>query len=730
MVDGKPFFGNDASIALKNLPAEVIDKVQIFDKTSEQSEFTGFKDGQTSKTINIITKRDKRNGVFGKGLIGYANNKHYLLNGNINMFNGNRRISIIGMSNNINQQNFESQDMINPEKMNDGSGGSNQTANGINTIHSLGCNYSDNWGKKWLVTASYFFNQTHNITDLINTRTTFVNDTTNNYSTEKSKSNSQNNNHRFNMRMEYTIDSSNSLTIIPSFSFQKYTSNENISDTALNDKSLFLSKSHSLTNNSNQGYDFDNTIDFRHKFQKKGRTFFIEFKQSAIGKDGNNNTVSDNVYAKNPTNIDSTFQRTKSKTNDYEFSSRSSYTEPLGKNIMLMLSYNPSIAFNNSNKQTTQTLILDSNLSGKYLYYTNTQRGGFAVHIRKDDFNISTGCDIQDVNLIGTESFPKQITTKTSYTNFLPRTDISLKFAEHNMFHISYTTNTQTPSITQLLNTVNNTNQLSLTVGNPLLEQQYNHSIRAIVRIVDYSLTKTIFFAIQASTSNNYITQSNFTAINDTTVNSIKLQTGTKISKPINMDGYRNFHPFITYSFPLYPIKCNITFRGEYTYTRQPGMVNNKKNFSNNNTSGGDLSINSNISQNIDFRISYKANYSTIRNSLQQSSNRNYYTGNAMAKATILLFNHIALTSDCNITHYIGLGNQYNKASILWNAGIAFKCFKENAGEFKLSIYDILKRNKSITRTVTGTYIDDTQTNILNRYLMITFTYNIRKFGV
>jgi len=724
-VDGKPFFGDDATIALKNLPAEVIDKVQIYDKASEQSEFTGFKDGQTSKTINIITKQDKRNGVFGKFLAGYATDNRYQIYGNVNLFSGNRRISFIGMSNNSNQQNFESQDMISPGKGNNGNG---SNAGGINTIHSWGTNYSDNWGKKVVVTASYFYNQTKNLTATNSNRTTFINDSTNNYSKEKSSTNTENYNHRFNMRMDYTIDSSNSITVLPSFSYEHSKALGNTTDSALNNKLILLSRSHSLTDNTNQGYDFENTITYRHKLLKKGRTFFIDFSQSASKNDGNNSTQTELFYAGKTALLDTTNQIIKSSSGDYKLSSRCSYTEPIGTFSMLMVSYVPSIEYNKSDKQTTKALIVDSGLSGNYIYHTITQRGGFAYHFNKQALNLSTGFDLQDVNLDGNESFPNQITTNTSYTNILPRADVSYKFADHNSVHISYMSSTQTPTITQLQNTVNNTNQLSLSVGNPLLDQQYNHSFRANIRIVDYSLTKTLFLAIQSSLSDNYITQSTYTATADTTINNIILHHGTQLSQPRNMKGYRSFHPFITYSFPVYLIKCNINIRGEYSFTRQPGMVNNEINFSDNNASGGDISINSNISPNIDFRLSYKANYNIVRNSIQTASDKNYYTGNATARASILALNHISFTTDFNLTHYNGLGSMYDKASVLWNAGIAYKFLKNNAGECKLSIYDILNKNKSITHTVTGTYIDDSQTNIIKRYLMFTITYNIRKF--
>lgn len=179
LVDGKPFFGNDPTAALRNLPAEVIDKVQIFDQQSDQAQFTGFQDGNTTKTINIVTKKGMNNGQFGKVYSGYGYQDKYQLGGNINVFDGDRRISFIGMSNNINVQNFSVDDilgvmgvpggnfrnammMMGGRMMGGGGGGRGgggggggsmdflvRPQGGIATTHALGINYSDKWGKKW-----------------------------------------------------------------------------------------------------------------------------------------------------------------------------------------------------------------------------------------------------------------------------------------------------------------------------------------------------------------------------------------------------------------------------------------------------------------------------------------------------------------------------------------------------------------------------------------------------
>jgi hypothetical protein len=175
------FFGDDASAVLKNLPAEVIDKVQVFDKKSDQSQFTGFDDGNASKTINIVTKAQFKNGVFGKVYGGYGYEDKFKGGGTVNIFKGDRRITVLAQSNNVNEQNFSSEDLVGVSSSNSGGGGrrgggqggmgggnnpsenfQSNTQNGINTTSLFGLNYADKWGKKTEVTASYFFNWTQN----------------------------------------------------------------------------------------------------------------------------------------------------------------------------------------------------------------------------------------------------------------------------------------------------------------------------------------------------------------------------------------------------------------------------------------------------------------------------------------------------------------------------------------------------------------------------------------
>lgn len=769
LINGKEFFGGDPSIALKNLPADVVDKVQVFDQQSEQARFTGFNDGNTEKTINIITKENMNNGVFGKVYGGYGLNDRYSIGGNINIFNGAQKISILGMSNNINQQNFSAQDLLGITSSSGssqrgpfggpmpggppsggGSGGSssggmfgpNSSANnfttssngGINTNTSLGLNYMDDWGKKVKFTGSYFFNNSKNTTSSNTYRTYFLSDSLSQIYKENSTANSNNINHRANMKLEYAIDSANSITYTPSFSYQKNTSSTLVNANSLRGTSALNSSDNAYTTNL-AGYNFSNTFLYRHKFAKPGRTFSIDLTGSYSHKDGNGILQSDADYYENDSSytID---QNTYSKTSGYTVSSTITYTEPLSKSWQMMVNVSPSYSHTLSDKSTNALdslsntyARLDSSLSNAYTYNTWKNKGGLSFRFAKGKMNLNFGADYQFTSLLGKQTFPNTENTQLIFHNVLPRLDMIYKFSKSINLHIGYMSSTQTPSITQIQDVLDNSNPLSVSRGNPLLKQQYQHNIISGLRILDKSLTRIFFLSVGGNLSDSYISSSTFTASTDTTLaDGTSLSSGSQYTKPVNLSGYRNFRSFAVYSFPINPIKTKLNVNVGYNYTKLPGLVNEQLNYSNTSKVNAGLVLASNISTQYDFTLSYMANYSFVKNSIQSSSDQNYYNGVASARVNIMPFSFLNISSDLNYTHYVGLNDVSNPSILLWNAGLGYKFLKEKKAELKLSVYDILNKNNSITRNVTTTYVEDVETQVLKRYFMLTFTYTFKSF--
>ncbi|HEX3007740.1 MAG TPA: carboxypeptidase-like regulatory domain-containing protein, partial [Bacteroidales bacterium] len=391
LVDGKQFFGDDPSIALKNLPAEVIDKVQVFNKLSEQSELTGVDDGNSTKTINIVTKQNRRTGQFGKFIAGTDFDNKYLLSGNLNSFKGGRRISLIGTMNNINQQNFSAEDLLGSSGGGRGGnmGGGNQS--GVTKTKSIGLNYTNNLGKKVTVNGSYFFNSTNNtLIQESNTENLFITD--GKYSKTNSNSTTKNYNHRLNMRIEYNIDSANTLLFMPRISTQ---SND------VNKSSLYNiwggivnSSTNNLSYRDAFGYNLSNEIVFRHKFSKPRRTLSFGLNTSMSDRETENtqyalvDTLPDNQYSDN-------------NTNGFTISANATYTEPVTTYGMLMLRVSSSHTKNETDKETfrlgdgDERLERLDSLSNVYDNTYNTNRAGLSYVVRKGQLNLNFGAEYQ-----------------------------------------------------------------------------------------------------------------------------------------------------------------------------------------------------------------------------------------------------------------------------------------------------------------------------------------------
>ena len=312
-VDGRDFFGDDATAALRNLPAEIIDKIQVFDKLSDQASFTGFDDGNSTKAINIVTKAGMRNGQFGRIYAGYGTENRYSAGGNVSFFKKDRRISLVGLFNNINMQNFSSEDLLGVTSSGGGrtGGGANRGGggnrgggsfggggnnflvgqqNGISATNAFGINYSDKWGKKMDVSGSYFFNNSNTGNDQTSNRKYLVKNPDEEYYDEISLSSSKNFNHRISFKFEYKIDDKNSIVFTPSASFQRNTSYNDIDGIRYVTATNLVSSTKSTTTASTSGYNINNNLLFRHAFAKKGRTLslnisagFIHFKHFLVG---------------------------------------------------------------------------------------------------------------------------------------------------------------------------------------------------------------------------------------------------------------------------------------------------------------------------------------------------------------------------------------------------------------------------------------------------------------
>lgn len=755
-VDGKDFFGNDATAALKNIPASVVDKIQVFDRLSDQAQLTGIDDGNSQKSINIITKAGISNAQFGRIYAGIGTNNTYSSGGNISLFKKDRRLSFVGNFNNINQQNFGSQDLLgisgssssqrSPMSMGNfrGPGGPAESfttdqATGINTTNAIGINYSDKWNPKTTVTASYFFNNSNNSNLSLTNNLLFEDDLT---TIKNSNSNADNFNHRINARLEYKIDTNNSIFIIPSLNFQK---NNSVSEAAINsfkytDDSLY--NSNSLSEKNKNGYNLKNNLMFRHSFAKKNRIFSAGFNTTLTRNYSENTTDARFRFydaAGLPLDPDSLQQQfSDNKTNGYTIGGNISYNEPLGKKgkSQLQIEYNPSVQKNKANQKTFgfDGLLYskyDTALSNQFDNTITTQNGGVTYRYTPNkDEQLSFGVSYQTAELKSERIIPQVSNVNQTFKNFLPNGSWRKKISQYSNIRMFYRASTIFPTISQLQDVVNLSNPVSASTGNKDLKQSYTQYGGGRYSYTNTKTNRSLFTGIFFQSSSDYISNATYIASADTVIQQgITLKQGTQLSKPVNLDGYRVVRSYFNYSIPVKKLKTTVNLNTSFMYNNMPGLVNttatNTKTFQYNLG----MAFVSNVSEYVDYNISYNAAINNATTKGTSTIENNYVNHTVSVVFNLLSKKGWFIQNEFTGQIYNGLSTGFDRKFALWNASIGRKFFKNKAGELKISVFDILKQNQSISRTVSNTYLEDVNSKVLQQYFMLTFSYNLKNFG-
>jgi hypothetical protein len=429
-------------------------------------------------------------------------------------------------------------------------------------------------------------------------------------------------------------------------------------------------------------------------------------------------------------------------TNGYSLSGNISYTEPLGQKSQLQINYQPSYS---KSKADQQTFDFDQSVKGytdfapefsnKFENTTITHNAGVTYRVGNNrDNQFSAGLNLQHSKLESDRIYPNVSNVNQSFTNVLPNLMWRKKFNARNSINLFYRASTNFPSVTQLQDVVNNSNLLRLSTGNPNLKQSYNHFLSA-----RYTFTNTLkgqaFFAnIFLNGQQNYISTATYIAtLGDSVVQqgapNIILNKGSQLTKPVNMNGYKSFRSFFTFSQPMKFIKSNINLSTGFSYTILPALLNNVKSKTDNYTYNAGIVIASNVSEYVDFNLSYNANFNTAKSTARGSSVTKYINQAAGLQFNLLSKSGWFLQNDISNQSYTGMSDGFNQSYWLWNAGIGKKFLKNKVGELKLSVFDLLKQNQSIIRTVSENYIEDSQSKVLQQYFMLTFTYSLKNFG-
>ena len=766
-VDGKEFFGKDPKMATKNITADMIQSVHVYDDMSDQAKFTRIDDGSRSKTINIVLKKNRRKGYFGRAIAGVGNDERYQTSLTANRFNETRRISLIASSNNINKQGFSSNDIVG--RMG-GYGGGGQSAGvarntrggtgagaGLTTSSSIGLNYIDKIGKKVDITGSYNYSATRNRREQNNYReSTFPDDSS---ATEVSNSVAvnANSNHQVNLRLEFYIDSMNSILYTPNIGFQHSDSysQSSASTTSVTPVKQFLSNSkNSRYESQRDGVSINNELLYRRKFKKVGRTFTLGYSNSTDRSSGSGTTISPNIFYNGDSSIRSTIdqnfessQKTRSSNNVIT----TSFTEMFGKGKILELNY----AYTNRHS-TSDKDAFDYNSGTKAFDIINRQQtnffeNDFIAHryganfryvVTKYSFQFGTSVQtsyLDNKSIRGfyqTNGKDSAIKTKQRFTNLFPTANFTYNFTKKTNLAINYRGRTNQPTVDQLQDVPDLTNLLRIRIGNPGLKQEFGHNIDISFKTLNPVSFKYLNIFINASQTSNRIVNST-DSLSYSALKSLGLPDSfykprvQQIIKPVNLNGAYNFSSNITLGIPFKKMKgSSVNFTTMANYNHGLSMLYQQLNVTNTLTLSQSAGVNLDVKNKFNFSLRARVSYSQARYSISAGrNNTDYYTQSYSTDMSYYITKSLIISTDFDYIRYTGQSTGFNRNIPLWNTNLAKQFFKKKNGELKFSVNDILNQNQSITRNQGENYYYDSRTIVLKRYFLLTFTYNLNRFG-
>lgn len=725
LLDGKPFFGGSVSDALQNLPADVVAEVQIFDKKSDKAALSGFDDGNQQKTINIITKPSRRVGQFGKSTVGAGTNGTYQAAASVNFFNDDQRITFTGLSNNTNLVNYSAD----PNSLGDA-----RTQNGLIRTNNAGLNFSDNLGDKVELNGNYqFFWRENEERNELTREYASATDSGQVYR-EDSYNNRVNAQHRLSMKLEYKINKNNTLLMRPNLSFRHEKTNNDFMGETTSLSSLINSTDNNATGRY-KDYDYDNNLFYSHKFAKTGRSFTARIHTGWHTNEDLSKRLARNVYYTRADSLDLLDQQTTRTRTGISWETQFSYTEPVGEHSIMELEYEIGDRINDSDQRLYENSgevydLLDTALSNTFENSYLRQKTELGYQYSLEKWSLQMELQHQSAHMRNDQEFPFQLNQDRTFYSVLPSVRFDYRFNENQRVQLRYNTWTNEPSIGDLQDVINNSNPLQLRIGNPDLNQTYTHRMRARMWSSNMETGKSFYGMIESRFANNLITNSTFTATEPSEIaDGVILEAGSRLTKPINVDGYYQLRTYASFGQPIELIKSNIRFNGGLTMTQRPGFVNDQINFSNAKNYNLGLSLSSNVSEKLDFNLSTRSDFNMVENSLRPSLNNNFYVHTTSLKYRWVFWDGIVYRMDMRHQLNTGLSAGFDNSYLLMNMSAGKKFLKNNLAEISINVYDLFEQNNNVNRAVNELYIEDRQSTVLERYFMLAFTYNIRHFS-
>lgn len=729
-VDGKDFFGKDPKMATKNLPADAIKKVQVFDRRSRTSEFTGIDDGNEEKTINLELKENRKGGSFGNLSAGYGTDDRYESKLMLNRFAKRTQISLIGSLNNLNQTGINVNDFMaltgNTGGFGRNMGGSGAPIswgpnnNGEITSGTLGLNMNYDFGNKSKINASYYLTQAK--TNLIQTVKTenFIQDAVI-FSDQSNLSDSKATNHVIFTNLDWKIDSTTELQLINNLSFRANNSDSDRDVLTLSDIRESLNSSNQVQSANSDATSYSGELNLRKRLRKKGRTVTLDGRYSNSVSEDYTNLISEIFDRNNNLNLGrSVFQNQLGDNNNNSYNVGLTYTEPLGE--LWFLTLNASKRNNNTelirefrdlDPETLTIETINETLSRAYDNSFNYTLAGTNLRFRNQAMNLSFGVDFQQSSLNGKIRNLDDPITK-DFTFFLPKASFQL---ENTNLRMNYSTSIREPSIDQLQPVPDNSDPLNIYVGNPDLVPEYRHNMRIMYNFFDQFNFRSLFASVRMGYTKNRITTASFVD-----------EFFVRERKPLNTEGETTLAANINYSSPLNFMKAKFRAGISSSWTNGINFIQNVETGIDRWTNGFNFMIENKKKDLVD--ISVGTRYSFNNTFYKENNTLNNSFVNQTYESNLIVYPGKGWTLDTKYEYFIyaQAGFTEDTKINLWQASVS-KGFMNNKLTAKLRVFDILNQNKGVTRSAVENYIMESISNTIGRYFMFSVQYNLSALG-
>lgn len=743
MVDGREFFGRDPKLATRNLPADAVEKVQVFDRKSDQATFTGIDDGSKTKTINLELKEEKRNAAFGSLMAGAGTEDRFTGKASINRFNKGSQVSFLGMGNNINEQGFSIGDVMNfsggSQQMMGGGGGTmtvqiggnnnssvpmnfGSRQNGIMTNYAGGLNFNKDFNeKKTQLGGNYFYSWLEQDVDRDLFRFNNLENRSNNY-TSNSRTLSQSESHRANLILDHKIDSANSIKLTSNLSYSDgeqsarstaYTALLNGDTTNASNQITF---SESLTKSLN------NNLLWRHRFNKKGRTVSVNGLYN-ISDTENAGTLNSKNFIKALNDTLEIVQQNAQTTFNQTWGGSISFTEPLGNRKYLELNYNFR---NNQNEvernvddidpsgETAPNTTLSSNFGSNYIYH----RPGINLRVNRLKYNYSFGVSYQSTRLkgeglIGTTPFK----IDRPFENVLPVARFNYDFSTFKHLRLDYETSMQEPTINQLQPVIDNSNPINIYEGNPELKPSYLQT--ANLNFTTFDPAKFINFFAMAMI--RYQTNAIINSQNTDPV------TFIRTTKPVNVRDALTANLNLNYGFRLQKLLSRFNLGASASRNQAITMLDDQEYDINTESLGGTARYNFTFKEIFILDLSANIRNSTTKYDNDAFDDQRFINSTYTAETNITILKNWQLAADLNYFIYDSKTTDFKQSLPIMNIWLSRFLLKANAGEIKVGVSNLFDKSLGITQTAAQNYLQQERLNNLGRYFMVSFTYALNK---